>query len=152
MTPTTLIVGLGSPYGDDKIGWVACEQLKMDIGHLPTVDFVTCDRSGLEWLTKMSHAGQVLFIDAMRSGEKPGTVRKIDLNTDQWTGYPVKLSSHGINIMEAIDVAKSLGELPDNISVWGVEMEQCTYENGLSESVKTALPTLLANIKAEILQ
>ena len=152
MTSTTLIVGLGSPYGDDKIGWVACEQLKMDIGHLSTVDFITCDRSGLEWLTKMSHAGQILFIDAMRSGEKPGTVRKIDLNTDQWTGYPVKLSSHGINIMEAIDVAKSLGELPDRISVWGVEMQQCTYENGLSESVKTALPTLLANIKAEILQ
>jgi hydrogenase maturation protease len=152
MTLSTLIVGLGSPYGDDQIGWVACKQLKIDIGHLPSVEFVICDRSGLEWLTKMSHAGQVLFIDAMRSGEKPGTVRKIDLNTAQRDEYPVKLSSHGINIMEAIDVAKSLGELPDRISVWGVEMAQCTYENGLSESAKTALPTLLANIKAEILQ
>jgi len=152
MTPTTLIVGLGSPYGDDKIGWVACEQLKMDIGHLSTVDFVTCDRSGLEWLTKMSDAGQVLFVDAMRSGEKPGTVRKIDLSADQWSEYPAKLSSHGINIMDAIDLAQSLGELPETISVWGVEIEHCNVEGGLSDSVKTALPTLLANIKSEILQ
>ena len=149
---TTLVVGLGSPYGDDKIGWVACEKLKKDIGHLSKVEFVMCDRSGLEWLTKLSNAEQVLFIDAMRSGEKPGTVRKIDLNADQWADYPAKLSSHGISIMDAIDVAQTLGELPEIFSVWGIEMEQCNYDSGLSDPVRTALPLLLENIKSEILQ
>ncbi len=146
-----LIVGLGSPYGDDQIGWIACEQLKIEIGNLPTVEFVVCDRSAIEWVSKISHAKQILFIDAMRSGEKPGTVRKIDLGTDQWNTCPTKLSSHGISIKDAIDVALSLGELPEFISVWGVEMEQCNYESGLSQSVEKALPGLLANIKSEIL-
>ena len=54
--------------------------------------------------------------------------------------------------MDAIDLAQSLGELPKIISVWGVEIEHCNVEDGLSDSVKTALPTLLANIKSEILQ
>lgn len=149
---TTLVIGLGSPYGDDQIGWMACDQLNMDLGHLPTVEFITCGRSGAEWLTKISHAGQVHIIDAMRSGERPGTVRKIDLHTDEWSEYPVKLSSHGINIKDALDIAQSLGELPENISIWGIELAQCDYEKSLSEAVKKALPVLLANIKSEILQ
>ncbi|NOZ55111.1 MAG: hydrogenase maturation protease [Gammaproteobacteria bacterium] len=150
-TTKTLIVGLGSPYGDDQVGWMACERLKMEIGHLPAMKFVICDRSGIEWMTKLSSAGQVIFIDAMRSGKKPGTVRKIDLSTAEWSEYPARLSSHGINIKDAIDVAQSLGELPEIISAWGIELEQCNYESGLSESVKTALPTLLANIKSGLI-
>jgi len=146
----TLIVGLGSPYGDDQIGWMACERLITEIGHLPAVEFIICDRSGIEWMTKLPPGGQVIFIDAMRSGEKPGTVSKIDIRSERCAECPATLSSHGINIRDAIDLVQSLGDLPEIISVWGVELEQCNYEWGLSESVNTALPTLLENIKSDI--
>ena len=148
---STLVVGLGSPYGDDQIGWMACEQLKNELGHISEVEFVTCDRSGLEWLSRISDAGQVFFIDAMRSGEKPGTVKKIDLNTTQWNEQSVSLSSHGINFKDAIEVAQSLGDLPGLISIWAVEMDQCHYDSDLSESVKSVFPTLLQRIKSDIL-
>ena len=147
---STLVVGLGSPYGDDQVGWIACEQLKKELGHLQKIAFVTTDRSGLDWLSRISEAGQVVFIDAMRSGEIPGTIRKIDLNTAQWNKSAASLSSHGISLNDAIEVAQSLGDFPEVSSVWAIEIDQCNIDSDLSEPVKNMLITLLQGIKSDI--
>ncbi|MFN7094062.1 MAG: hypothetical protein ACK4M7_01730, partial [Burkholderiales bacterium] len=47
----TLILGVGSPYGDDQLGWLAIDLLKLYLKAQPTtVELAKVDRPGLNLL------------------------------------------------------------------------------------------------------
>jgi hydrogenase maturation protease len=78
------ILGMGSPFGADRIGWQAIDALGstgITRGQPPGwVSLVCLDRPGARLLEALAGAEAVILIDAMRSGAPPGTLRRLQLD------------------------------------------------------------------------
>jgi len=148
----TLVLGIGSPQGDDRAGWLALEQLA---GHAAVraagaaVALESLDRPGLALLGRWAGARKVILIDAVRSGAPPGTLHRA-LAGDLAAGGS-GASSHGFGLAEAVSLAAALDMLPPELVVLGIEAgEGSAADAPLSPAVAGALPRLVAAALREI--
>ena len=150
MTPVR-IIGIGSPFGDDRLGWEAVDAIRRSglLNNMPEggVSAHTCDRPGSGLLALMEGARFVILIDAMRSGAAPGSVRRLGKgDMEDSTGL---LSSHGFGVAAALALGDVLGVLPCQWVCYGVELGQLAADS-LSPAVVAALPVLIEKINGEL--
>jgi hydrogenase maturation protease len=133
------VIGIGSPFGDDTIGWQAIEVLR-DNSDLfpPNTEWLVLDRPGSGLVSLLENAKTVVLIDAMQSGQSPGTVQRLQMT--ELLAEATHPSSHSLGVAEALALAKALGVLPENIFIYGIEMD----ESGLKPSWYSELLRLLS--------
>lgn len=112
------IVGLGSPFGDDRVGWRVIELLR---GRLPDhIDLVALDRPGAALVNWMQGVDWLLLIDAISCDCEPGRIIRID------PALPVAglsaISSHGLDLAHSLKLAAALGSRPARIDLFGIAM------------------------------
>jgi hydrogenase maturation protease len=82
----------------------------------------------------------VVVVDAVLSGAPPGTLHVFDAGSSP---LPVDLfgssSTHALGVAEAIEIARSLGRLPKQVRVYGIEGASFDYGCGLSPEVEKAV-------------
>ena len=118
------IIGVGSDYGEDRLGWHAVQALQqagLTVGAGEAApEFHFCPRPGNDLLALLRGAHKVIIIDAMRSGAAPGTICRFD--ADELDSLPAPLSSHALGLRETLQLAAALGDLPPQCIVFGIEM------------------------------
>jgi len=122
---STLIVGFGSPYGDDQFGWLVIEQLNIALKGRDAIRTICCDHSGIDWIHQYQAVDRLIFVDAVKSDSPPGTLHQLTIKTDELDSLPTTYSSHGIGLREGLALATEVVELPDTIEFYGVTLEQC---------------------------
>jgi len=136
-----LILGVGSPFGADRLGWQAVEALaRLPLAaQFPHLDirFEQSDRPGSRLLALLGQADAALIIDAMRSGLPAGSVRRFSL--DELSAESGLMSTHGFGVADALALGRTLGGLPGEIVVVGIEMG----DGGLAEESPAALVELV---------
>jgi hydrogenase maturation protease len=143
---TTAVIGLGNPLlTDDGVGLELLEALRAD-GWVD-VDLVDGGTWGLSLLPTLADADRVLVLDAVRSGNVPGTVVR-GSNDDIPRLYRYPLSPHQIDLSEVLAAAELSGGLPEHVEVIGVEPAStdgpCVE---LSDVVAAAVPRALAQAR-----
>ncbi len=131
------MIGVGTPFGDDAAGLLVAEDLAAD-----GVEAVACGRP-LELLDAFDGADAVVLVDATRSGRDPGTVHEPALG-ELREARP--LSSHGLGVRQALELARALGRGPQRVAIVGVEA-QATQGMELSAAVRAALPEAAARVR-----
>ena len=101
----SLIVGLGSPHGDDQLGWVAIDRLRP---RLPAGISAQKVRGGLELIECLEGHDAAVVIDAASPAGRPGTIRSFTWPCPE-LAHCALLSSHGLGLVEAIQLAEALG-------------------------------------------
>jgi hydrogenase maturation protease len=149
------IIGIGSPFGDDRIGWEVIEALRGSalLRRFGSEAIVAdcCDRPGGRLIPLLTDADFGILIDAMRSGSPPGTVRRLtpdDITPAEPASGPV--SSHGFGLGQALALARTLGTLPSRLAVFGVELAQTRSGDGLSAPMRAAIPVVVKLVMHEI--
>ena len=66
-------------------------------------------------------AADVVLVDAVVTGERPGTLTVWDLLTSPWNGHLRTGSSHVLGLAEAVALARSLDCLPQRLMLYGIE-------------------------------
>ena len=113
--PTLRIIGIGSPFGDDALGHQALERLQQEDGLFPPgTELLALDRPGSSLVPLLENSRAVVIIDAMQSGQPPGTVQR--LKTDELITETKLPSSHNLGVAEALALARE-GLSPDARSV-----------------------------------
>lgn len=139
------VIGLGSPFGDDRVGWRVIELLK---GRLPPkIDLVALDRPGaalIDWMRQIDH---LILIDAVSSGAAPGTLIRID-PVELEDGCS-RLSSHDLALSATFRLAATLGCLPRRTEIYGVELGGYSDE-GLGAVAEAAAAKLASVIEAAV--
>lgn len=119
-----VVVGIGSPFGADRIGWEVAEELKRNeaLHAFPagSVAVVLCDRPGAGLLEHMRGADAAILVDAVQGGGEPGAVLRIE--GDAIGEGQAPLSSHGLGLAAALALGRSLGELPKHLVLIGVDI------------------------------
>ncbi len=127
LTPVR-IIGVGSPFGADRIGWDVADALARDPWFESLsperVSVSRADRPGIRLLDWLAAPGLVILIDAMRGGATPGTARCFDGRAlPAAAGFA---TTHDFGIKAALDLAGALGEIAPVVRVFGIEIGEST--------------------------
>lgn len=140
-----VIVGIGQhAAGDDAVGLLVVRALAargLEIRE-------SADASIL--LTLLEAERRVVVVDAVVGGGPPGAVLRLD--TGALAGGPAPLSSHGLGVADALELARTLygDHIVANVAIVGVAIDRPTGSTiGLSPAVAAAVEpaaTLVAAI------
>lgn len=145
-----LVLGVGNVLeGDDGVGVAAVGRLQA-AGVPGGVAIYDVGTALLDLPSEVSGADRVIVIDAVQTGGEPGSVYRLELDglEEETAGTP--LSLHQVGVRQMLAMARLSGlELGPAVLV-GVEAEDISLREGLSESVERALPRVLEVVTEEI--
>jgi len=92
----------------------------------------------------------VVVIDAMVSGEPPGTVRRLSAHEAPLQSDTLQHSTHGFGLYEAVELARALGELPARFVLFTVEAKSFEEGAGLTPEAEHGAGLAMKQIIEEI--
>ncbi len=117
------VIGIGSPFGFDRLGWDVVDQLRARALGAPAlwsgVRLEHNERLGAPLLAQMRGARLVVLVDALQTGAEPGALTRLELDAVQLP--PTGSSSHELGVAETLALGRVLGELPPRVLVIGLE-------------------------------
>jgi len=151
LSSDTVVVGVGNTIlSDDGAGVHAARLLQGDPRVPAGVTILDGGTLGLELLPYVSDASRVLFLDAVNSGEAPGTHTRM-------TGKDLLETSGGCSVHQ-LGVADLIAALalasagPQDIVVLGVQPANTDWGTSLSPRVEASLPWLVDAAVAQLRQ
>jgi len=145
-----LILGIGNILlGDEGVGVRAVEELKRRMCFREDVLLVDGGTMGFELLPYLEEARRLMIIDAVETGEVPGSVVKIEVE-DPPGFFRQKISPHQVGLADLFGVAALSGCLPERITLYGVVPETLETGLGLSPTVAEGMERLVALVAADL--
>lgn len=137
------VVGLGNILlRDEGVGVKVIEELKKSYVFYPSVKIIDGGTSGFALLSHIEGCKKLLVVDAVKAGQKPGTIYKFKRDDINVT-VPQTMSVHDIGFFEALEQWKILGVEPD-VVFFGVEPDDITsWGFDLTAVVQKQIPTLI---------
>ncbi|MGB9432280.1 MAG: hydrogenase maturation protease [Candidatus Acidiferrum sp.] len=146
----TILIGVGNPLrSDDGAGRFVVQRLRSQIPRGVKVLEETGDST--ELLGAWKEADLVFLVDAVQSGAPPGTILRLDARVEKLPKWFSRSSTHSFGVAEAIELARTMGELPEQLIVYGIEGLDFSAGTELSPDVAEALPAAANLILQEIL-
>ncbi len=147
---SVVVIGVGNALrGDDAAGLVVVGRL----GELPDqITILSYEGEAVGLLDKWQGADAVVLIDSVHSGAPAGTVHRLDAGAVALPALLRRSSSHTIGIAETIELARTLGTLPAEVVVLGVEGEVFDAGAELSQAVAGAVDGLVEAVREEALR
>ncbi len=151
MNKKTIVLGLGNPLmGDEGIGIKLIEMLQSASGDFPEADFVDAGTGGMSLLHLISGRRKAVIIDCCIMGTEPGTIKQFTPDQVKTVKQLTHLSLHEVDIIKVIDLARQLGECPEEIIFFGIEPEIVNQQMELSDILTDRLAQYIETIKAPL--
>ena len=138
------VVAVGSDHGDDRAGWDAARLAAPRLP--PEADVVL---TGDPLAVAEGRADALVVVDACRGAGSPGSVHRFDWPAPGLARVGA-VSSHGVGVAAALDLATALGRLPRRVVILAVEMGNGGPGGDLSPGVAAGVPALAAAVTAEV--
>lgn len=138
------IIACGTPNrGDDEAGMLIASLLQ-----LRDIPVTSYSSDGLGLLSVLPQSGTVLLIDAVQTGRPAGSITVCNANAGPVPIEPHTASSHGFGVAHAIELARTLGTLPEVLTVIGIEGRRFSIGAAMSPEVRSACDQVAAQITA----
>jgi hydrogenase maturation protease len=142
-----LIVGCGNPLrGDDAVGLVVARALRRRLGRQVPVQEHRGDGTAL--LDVWRGARSVIMVDAATGAPASGVAR-FNVTAAPLPADLRSYSTHAFGVVEAVELARALGELPATLVVYAVYGRRFAYGAGLSAEAKAAARQAIAAVARE---
>ena len=143
-----LVIGIGNEYrGDDAVGLIVARRVK-DL-HLVNTRVIEESGEGASLIEAWKDAHTVILADAVSSSSKPGTIHRFDAGAQRIPSKFFHYSTHAFSVAEAIEVARTLNQLPPRLIVYGIEGKNFRAGPGLSPEVEQAAQEVVKHIMEE---
>ena len=145
----TLIIGIGNEYRtDDAAGILAVRKIKQL--SIPGVDICENCGDGMELIEQWKSRKKVILIDAVLSGSPPGTIHRLNAQSAELNSNSFRFSSHLFSVPDAISLSSSLGTLPGDFTIFGIEARSMENGQKLSPEVEDAVTNIEHVLKQEL--
>ncbi|MCA1805170.1 MAG: hypothetical protein LC646_07505 [Xanthomonadaceae bacterium] len=118
--PRVQVIGIGSPYGADRLGWLAIEQLeanRFSAAFPPGMVQLQSCPSPAQLPALLQPGTAVLLIDALQ-GRPPGEIQR--LSWQELAQAPLMSGSHGLGLREILPLIEVLYSRPERITLLGI--------------------------------
>ncbi|TWT48049.1 hypothetical protein Pla22_50490 [Rubripirellula amarantea] len=145
--PKTLVVGIGSPHGDDAIGWLVADALKESTDGGETR--IEKAASPIEIFNAIDDCERLILCDGCSGLGSPGDTRRWQWPSSEfgqvnWSG------THDFSLIATLQLGERLNRLPPQVVVWAIEIDTNRVGDTLSPSVASAIPDFVQQIKQEM--
>lgn len=126
--PRVLIIGVGNEYrSDDAVGLLVARRLReLTLNNARVVEE---SGEGARLMKSWRDVDNVILLDAVFSGAKPGTIHRFDARVQRMPRDIFRYSTHAFGVGEAIELARELDQLPPRVLVCGIEGKN--FERGM---------------------
>lgn len=146
---STLIVGIGSDFGDDQLGIFVAQQL--------AAQFPACNvrvlRSPLHLLDCLEGIERLHVVDACRGEGPAGAIVRFDWPTTDLEEVRFQ-GTHDFHVVAALHLAERLHRLPAHVTIWAAVVADTTVHHALlaplSPLAAAAAEGLIARIAVEL--
>lgn len=132
-----IVIGIGNPFlKDDSVGLRVAEEIKnrfdVDVDFLTNTDF--------DIINKILGYDLAIIIDAIKCKSQPGRIHILSVD-DLFKGYNFS-GTHSIDLATSIKIGYEIfdKEMPSDVKIVAVEVEDINFGYECSESVKKAIP------------
>lgn len=147
MCPKTLILGIGNILRrDDGVGIHIINRLR-DMSLPPEIMLLDGGTAGLDLLHYLQGINKLIVVDAILTGEKPGTIHMSSLPIHQFTSSPIH---HQTGILETIEMANQLWGKIDATIIGIVPKDYLGYGLELTKEISNAVEQVIGMIKSMI--
>ncbi|AOU97403.1 hypothetical protein BI364_04850 [Acidihalobacter yilgarnensis] len=106
------VIGIGSPFGGDRIAWTVIERLRsrpLDAGYSSGgMILEACDRPGPNLIEQLRGLEHAILIDAVMGATVPAAW----YDEASFVRMAAPLSGHAIGLAETLALGRALGDLP----------------------------------------
>jgi hydrogenase maturation protease len=147
--PGIVVIGVGNEYrSDDGAGIAVARRLR---ALFPTgVTILEESGEGTGLMQAWQGAAWVMLVDAVRSGASPGTIHRLDARAAPLPMGFFHYSTHAFSVAEAVELARSLDELPAHLVVYGIEGANFAAGIDLSPAVEQAVEAVVERLAEEV--
>jgi hydrogenase maturation protease len=147
-TAAIRVIGIGNEYAhDDAAGLLVARGLRSEarVG----VEVLEQSGEGAALMESWKGACHVVVIDAARCGTWPGTVHRFDARHEPLPAQFFQGSTHAFGLYQAVEVARSLNQLPYTLIVYAIEGRDFAAGIGVSPEVEAAISATVTAVSAE---
>jgi len=131
-----VVLGLGNPLmGDEGIGVHLIERLAASGEQYPSVDFIDAGTGGLSVLHLLDGRRKAIIIDCAFMDEPPGAIRRFTPEDVRSRKVLAHQSLHEADLIRIIEMARQLGQAPEQIVIFGIQPEQVRAGSELSRTL-----------------
>jgi hydrogenase maturation protease len=144
-----LILGIGNILlKDEGVGVHVVQRLKEM--HLPDdIEILDGGTAGLDLVDFIAERKKLIVIDAVNTGEKPGTIYRL---TEENLAIQPKaiMSFHDIDFLDALHMSIVMDEKPEEIVVIGIEPKDMSDGTELSPEIEERIPDIIKIVMQEL--
>jgi len=100
-------------------------------------------------LDKLENADVAVLVDACRGGAPAGSVLRLDAVEHGLPSDAFAVSSHGVSVANAVELARALGDLPAVCIVYGIEGSHFEPGAAISAPVAASVREVAQRVRAE---
>jgi hydrogenase maturation protease len=144
---STIVIGIGNIYRrDDALGPTVVDLLRAR--NLVGVAYAESDGEPIQLIELWQDASTAVVIDAIRTASNlPGRVHRLSaLHPSVGRTAAGSATSHGVDLGDAIELARALDRLPPKLLVYAVEVSETGFGIGLSPEVEDAAREVASEI------
>ncbi len=147
---SVLVLGIGNILlRDEGVGVRAVEALLARHILPEGVEVVDGGTCGIEMLDLMSQRAHLIVVDAVKTGQPPGTLVRL-AGAEVPAFFRDRISPHQLGLCDLLATQKLLGEEPGGITLLGMEPKEIDADLDLSPEIAARLDGLVALIVAEL--
>jgi len=148
-TVQTIIIGVGNEFrGDDAVG--ICVARRLATLRLPKIHIIEQSSEGADLIEALKTAECVYMVDAVSSKGLVGSIYRFEAQEQALPAQFFGVSSHAFGVAEAIEIARSLGHLPQKLVVYGIEGNNFKTGSSISPAVGQAAENVIRQLLQEI--
>jgi hydrogenase maturation protease len=143
------VIGIGNEYAsDDATGLLVARRLK---DRAPaSVAILEHSGEGAALMECWKDAAAVVLVDATSSAASPGTIFRFDASSNPLPARQFCRSTHAFGLVEAIELSRSLQQLPTCLLVYGIEGRNFSAGITVSPEVATAVESVAERVLQEL--
>jgi hydrogenase maturation protease len=144
------VLGIGNlVMSDDGVGVKVVQQLQREYRFPGNVEIMDGGTLGLDLLPKLEGIHHLIVVDAVETGEKPGTCVRL-AGEELPIALETKVSPHQMGLKDLLSVAELLGHAPREMVLIGVQPGSIEMDTELTPEVEVMMQILVDNTLYEL--
>ena len=146
-----LIICLGNPLmRDEGIGIRLAEELQTCLSDNPDVEVLDLGTGGLSVMHAIVGRKKVIFVDCAIMGKTVGSIHRFTPEQVRSTKARMRYSLHEGDLLNTLELSRSMGECPDDIVIFGIEPKEIADGEGLTSELQSNIQHYVQVILGEL--
>lgn len=146
-----ILIGVGNPdRGDDAAGRLVAQTVAGNLAG--DIEILQLSGEATEVVSQLQGADVAILVDACSSGAPAGTAQRFDAVEEHLPREWFAVSTHGVGVADAIELARALGDLPAVCIVYAIVGKCFDAGEPVSSEVAAAVPKVAAQVRTEFEQ